>query len=141
MARRTVEVVIETEGRDKGKTFVIKEKPADAVERWCVKALLAAGKGGVDIPDSMVEGASSALVAAGLKLIAQIPYELAQPLLDEMMECVKFQPVNRNVPLIDIGRGENCAIEEVRTFLELRKRIIELHVGFSMPVDTSNTGS
>jgi hypothetical protein len=56
-------------------------------------------------------------------------HEDAAPLLAEMMDCVKIipNPSEPNVmrPLVADD------IEEVRTRIELRKAILELHMGFS----------
>ena len=51
MARKTKRVTITAEGRDKGKTFLITELPADQAERWAIRALLALIQSGAVISE------------------------------------------------------------------------------------------
>jgi len=124
MARKELTFTAET-GRDKGKQFFITEMPASKAESWAIKAILAVGNAGVDIPDDLASHGMSGLLAVGYMNLLKIPYEMAEPLLNEMMSCVQFIPS----PSIKRYLIEDD-IEEVSTRLAIRKAIWNLHVDF-----------
>ncbi len=138
MARKTLKVTIQDDrtpdadgqvtgdlSRDVGKTFLITEMPASQAERWAMKALLAVARAGIDLPVGLYEqGSMRTLAVLGLQAVTSIQFEEAEPLLDEMMKCVQIveQKATRDLTEDDI--------EEVRTRLLLRRKVLELHVGF-----------
>jgi hypothetical protein len=124
MARKEASFVAET-GRDKGKQFLITEMSATKAENWAIKAILAIGNAGIEIPDNLVSQGMAGLLAAGYMNLLKIPFEAAQPLLDEMMSCVQFIP-SQNIKRSLIEDD----IEEVTTRLQLRKAIWNLHMDF-----------
>lgn len=132
MARRTETVEIK-EGRDAGKKFLITEMSAEAAEWWAFRALQAIASADVDIGDMMkrdeqgqLQAPLSELAAKGLKAIAGIPPASSKPLLDEMMACVSMLvPAGGSRPLLAND------IEDVMTRFNLRKAVVELHLGFS----------
>lgn len=128
MARQTINYTFEQDGRDKGKCFVITEMPALQAERWAMRALLALMRSNPELPEGTELSGMAGLASAGLKALASIRWEDAEPLMDEMLSCVKLMPdINRPAvvrPLID---GD---IEEISTLLELRKQIWGLHTAF-----------
>lgn len=138
MARRVKRVLIKEEGRDKGKTFEITEMPADQGERWAYRVGIALSRGGIEVPTGMFDGGWAGLakmwpylLVVGLRALHGAQWEEFEPLLDEMMNCVKWCPPG-NAPLQDIHPGVDSQIEEVKTRVELRKELIELHLGFSL---------
>lgn len=135
MARRTAVSVIDADGRDKGKRFLITEMSASQAERWAVRAFLAMGATGIEIPDDIKEAGLAGLAALGVQAMGFIPFEAAEPLLAEMFDCIQFVPDPANPtftrPLIEDD------IEEVATRLKLRKDVIELHTGFSLAARAS----
>lgn len=134
MARKVVSVTVDFEGRDKGKVFIITEMPASKAERWSARALGALLSAGVDVPDNIIAAGSQAVAHFGLSIFARMDFDAAQPLLDEMMDCVQIQPspgVTRRLIEDDI--------EEVLTRLYLRKEVFQLILGFSIPDDISNS--
>lgn len=129
--RKTVEIKIPKDklgGRDGGKTFLITEMPADPGEKWARHALSLMVKAGLQIDISTLAGGWSALAATGIKAALLALDENADPLLDEMMECVTII-----VPAMPKGRklapGD---IEEVMTIVRLREEVMTLHTGFSI---------
>ena len=133
--RKTEIVTIPLEGRDKGKSFLITEMGAVQAERWATRALLAMGRSGVEVPDEMRGAGMAAIAIYGLRALARLAYEDAQPLLDEMLRCVKFVPntgANFARDLLITEDGESDDIEEVQTLLYLRSKVFELHTGFSL---------
>lgn len=139
MARKTLRVTITDEGRDKGKTFVLSELPADQAERWFIRALLGLAQSGADISPEQMAGGASAFAALGVQALGGIAWPTLEPLLDEMFDCIACQ-VAANVPLQSITPGINSQIEEVRTRFLLRVAVLELHIGFSLPVVTPTSG-
>lgn len=129
MARKTLDVKIDAEGRDKGKTFLITEKPAAQAEKWAMKALALAARSGVDLgnisPAMGIQGVAALGVMAMMNAVSEA-WDEAESLLDEMMTCVQIKESSGARDLI----GDD--IEEVATRIELRKAVLELHVGFSL---------
>ena len=55
-----------------------------------------------------------------------------EPLLDEMMECVRYVGNPVTAPEVSMPLTANPdAIEEVSTLLTIRRELLELHLGFS----------
>lgn len=129
MARKTLEVKIDAEGRDKGKTFFVTEKPAAQAEKWAMKALALAARSGVDLgnisPAMGIQGVAALGVMALMNAVSEA-WDEAESLLDEMMTCVQIKETSGLRDLM----GDD--IEEVATRIELRKAVLELHVGFSL---------
>ena len=135
MARKEASFIAEI-GRDKGKAFHLTEMPATKAENWAIKALLAVGNSGLEIPENLAAQGMAGLLAVGYMNLLKIPFEAAKPLLDEMMDCVQFVPspsIKR--PLIDDD------IEEVQTRLLLRKAVWNLHMDFFLSESKSTSES
>ena len=128
MARKETFITIDAAGRDQGKVFYIKEMSASQAEWWALRALMAMGRGGVEIPDNLRSMGIAAMAVEGLKAISKIPPDEAKPLLDELMTCVQAvpNPADKTVvrPLIAAD------IDEVATRLNLRAEVFKLHVDF-----------
>lgn len=128
MARKTLTVTIQDEGRDKGKTFILTEMPAAQVEKWATRALLALARNEVDIPSGIENAGLAGLVEIGRQALSRLSFEDIEPLMDEMFGCVRLQP--------DAGRPEVIRdlipddIEEVSTRIKLRGELWNLHTGF-----------
>lgn len=148
MARREKRVTIsdgtQESNRDYGKTFIIREMSADAGEWWAIRALIVLGNASVSMPAGVIEsgmaglaameqlkGAASALFLMGLRTLPGVDARALKPLLDEMMECVKYQPPGA-YPAQALHSGELLQIEEIKTILTLRAEVLELHLGFSL---------
>jgi hypothetical protein len=125
MARKTVTITIDDEGRDKDKVFVLTEMSSEQAEAWAIRALAGLAKAGVNIPEDWRNMAIPVIASMTLQAFAGIPFFEAEPLLAEMMGCVKIQPSPNVVrDLIDDD------IEEVMTRLRLKKDVFELNFGF-----------
>jgi hypothetical protein len=130
MARRTDKVLIEREGRDRGKLFIITEMPAMQAEYWAGRLLTMFAAGNSQVPSGFFqmgfEGAAAWIAVHG---IGGIDWSVCKPLLDEMMNCVTVQPdPSRNVtrPLVQDD------IEELSTLMTLREAWFDTHLGFSV---------
>ena len=135
MARKEASFIAEI-GRDKGKAFHLTEMPATKAENWAIKALLAVGNSGLEIPENLAAQGMAGLLAVGYMNLLKIPFEAAKPLLDEMMDCVQFVPSSSiKRPLIEDD------IEEVQTRLLLRKAVWNLHMDFFLSESKSTSES
>lgn len=139
MARKTATVTIRTEGRDKGKVFVLTELSAYEAEDWAGRALFSLMNAGVKIPDNIAEGGLAGVAALGMTALTKLPYESAKPLLDKMMTCVQIQPSPSDPRVVRALIADD--IEEVATLLTLRKQVLGLHMDFSMAAAQSTSGS
>lgn len=145
MARRVKRVTISAPGRDRGKAFELTEMPADQGERWALRMLLALSRGGVEVPEGLFSGGWAGLASlwpyllvTGLRSLQGAQWAELEPLFDEMMTCVTWCPPG-NAPAQPLWVGADSQIEEVTTRIELRKEVIELHLGFSLAGDQSTT--
>ncbi|WP_144378530.1 hypothetical protein [Mesorhizobium amorphae] len=129
MARNVKRITIETEGRDQGKVFVLREMSASQAEKWAMRALLSVARSGIDIGQVAGQGMQG-IALMGISALLAASWEDAEPLLDEMMSCIEIQPdpTKPNIvrPLIEDD------IEDVPTRIYLRREVLELHVGFSL---------
>lgn len=138
MARLTKTITITAEGRDKGKRFVITELDSCSGEKWAHRAMLALSRGGFELPPGLFEQGMAGfaaitpyLIVLGFKALNAARWEELEPLLDEMMTCVKYQPPaisGQMIPAQDLMDGINGQIEEIKTRVELRKEVLMLHV-------------
>lgn len=134
--RKTKIVTITAEGRDKGKSFLIKEMPARRGEDWAARALLAVADAGINIGDIDPASGLAGLAVAGLRALKSVSFDTLEPLMNEMMLCVRIMPDPAHPELIRdlIDRGQDDDdIEEVATRVELRREVFEIHTGFSLP--------
>lgn len=136
MARKIERLTITSEGRDKGKTFILTEMPADQGERWALRALLALTNTGAAIPEEALGAGMAGLAAVGIQALGMLDSVQVQPLLDELWPvCVRIQPPNEKLMPQEILPGINSQIEEVKTRLEIYRALLKLHTGFSMPAE------
>ena len=138
MARRTASVTInDQKSRDVGKTFRVTEMSADAAERWAIRCLLAFANAGARLPEGTLDSGMAGIQATlpglmiqGLRALAGLRYEDAEPLLDEMYGCVEFiAPGGHAVALSGAGMSQ---VEEVSTLWKLRYETLQVHLGFSL---------
>ena len=131
MARKTKTITIpRAEGnRDSGKTFLLTEMSAAQSEKWALRALGAIANSGLDIPPDVMRLGMGALVAVGFKGLLTMQFDEAEPLLDEMMDCIVIVPNPKEPGVVRPVDDED--IEDVTTRLTLRSEVFELHTGFS----------
>jgi hypothetical protein len=128
--RKSKDIEIVKPGRDAGKRFLITEMPAMQAEKWAARFFLALARSGVDIPPDIAQQGMAGIAIVGLRTLGGLQWSHAEPLLDEMFECVKIYPPNDTV----LPRKPNAQedIEEVQTIWQLRQEVLELHLGFSI---------
>jgi hypothetical protein len=120
-------VQVDNPSRDKGKVFHIREMPASKGEKWRIRALMLAARSGIDVGQTMGMG-TQGIAMLGISALMSAQYEEAEPLLEEMMQCVQIKP-NPSDPSVMRPLIEDD-IEEVETRLQLRSKWLELHLGF-----------
>lgn len=130
MARKTATVVIGDEGRDKGKVFILTELPASRAEKWAMRAILALQKSGAELPDDISQAGMAGVAVVGLQALGNLNFYDAETLLDEMFECISYQP-DPKIPGVVRPLIEDD-IEEVKTRIRLRAEVFQLHVNFSI---------
>jgi hypothetical protein len=132
--RKTKDVTITFEGRDKGKVFHIIEMPASQAESWGMRAILGMlTHTQVELPEGW-EAAPMLLAASmGLKVLASIPFETSEMLARELMSCVLIKELPASNELLPVPRPIfESDIEEVATRAWLKAEVFELHTGFSI---------
>ena len=130
MARKTAQYRVADAGRDKGKVFVITEMPSSQAEKWAVRAFLAMAQSGVELPDGVADLGFAGIVRMGTQALAKIPFDQAEPLMDEMMACVQIMPSTSNPSVVRPLVEDD--IEEIATRLKIRAQVLSLHSGFSI---------
>lgn len=135
MARATLNYTVTDDGRDKGKVFVLTELPASQAESWALRSLLALMSGGVEVPAGFERMGMAAMAEVGIKALSQLKWEVAEPLLNEMWQCVQVMPDPARPHVVRRLIEED--IEEVMTRVKLRAEIWKLHTGFLKAVAPS----
>lgn len=123
--RKSLNYTVSAEGRDKGKRFLITEMGARPGHRWASRALFAVMNAGIDIDDGVLDAGFAGLAAVGLSALGKVPYDKAEPLMDELLLCVEFvDPTKPDIrrPLFPDD------IEEIATLFLLQKEVFGMHV-------------
>lgn len=117
--------------RDAGKVFHLTEMPAMQAEKWAMRALFAIARAGVEVGD-VVDGTAGmqGIALLGVQALLRMNFADAEPLLDEMLQCVTIKPDPNNRMIV--RPLDAFDIEEVQTLLSLRNEVIRLHTGFSL---------
>lgn len=128
MARKSIDVTIQDEGRDKGKVFVITEMSSAQAESWAMRVLLALVGSNVNIPEGFAELGMAGLAEYGIRALASLKWQDCEPLLAEMFTSIQIRP-DRTKPHIirDIWDAD---LEEVATRLKLRAEWWAIHMDF-----------
>ena len=129
-------------GRDRGKCFVLKEMSAYAAEKWAYRVLLALANGGGyrGVPPEAVGAGWAGLALVSMQALMGVRWPDAEPLLAEMMACVRIQPSPTNPEVVrDLvdGGTDGDDIQEVATRVLLRKEVFLLHASFFMDAGLS----
>ena len=137
MARAVANYTVTDEGRDLGKTFVLTELPASHAESWAMRAILALMAGGVELPEGFDRMGMAGMAEVGIKALAGLKWEVAEPLLAEMWDCVRFMPDPSKPQLVRNLIEED--IEEIATRVKIRAEVWKLHTGFLKAVAKSQS--
>lgn len=129
MARRTKVVTIDSEkSRDHGKTFLITEMSEYDAEWWAIRALQGILGSNPDFDIDIFSAPLSRMAGFAFVGLAKIPSDQLKPLLDEMRACVSV--------LLPDGKTSRALlagdVEDIMTWMELRKEVFEVLTGFSV---------
>lgn len=132
MARKTKTLRIPDEdgNRDRGKAFLLTEMAAIPAEKWAMRAFIALSRSNADIPTDVLGMGWAGLALIGLHGLAGLQFGEAEPLLDEMWNCVTVIPDPDGHP--DVTRPLLMGdVEELETILRIRQEVFNLHANFS----------
>lgn len=134
MARNTLIYTVTDDNRDKGKTFFLTEMPASQAESWAMRALLALLANNADLPEGLEHAGMAGMAEIGIKALSGLKWEIAEPLLNEMWECVEVipDPSKPHIKMRMLHGGE--VIEEISTRIKLRAEVWKLHTAFLQAV-------
>ncbi len=121
MPRKTKEVVITEDGRDKGKVFIITEPSSYESEQIALHFLNVTTRKDAVADEGM----------AGVAKLLNPANPESQQLLARLMTCVTYQHAPGHKPQV-IREGEECQIEEVATRMQLKTEAFQLITGFSL---------
>lgn len=139
MARNTTNYTVTDEGRDKGKVFVLTEMSASKAEAWATRALLALMNEGVDVPPGFERMGMAAMAEIGIKALSGLRWEVVEPLLAEMWECVQIMPDPTKPQIIRALIEQD--VEEIMTRVKIRAEVWKLHADFLKAVAPSLSGA
>jgi len=128
--RKEIDVTITAENRDRGKVFHIREMSAAQAERWAIRALQAASRGGVEISEEDQNAGWVKIAEIGLRALAKSNFADIEPLLAEVLSCVSYN-YDPSKPGSTRKLNADDDIEEVDTLFRLRQEVFYLHMGFS----------
>ena len=128
-----------TNGRDSGKEFLITEMSARKAHSWATRALFAVMNAGLEVPEeysdagfaglaAVVSSGDKELLGMFIKTLGKVDEKLAEPLFDELLECVQILPDASNHNIRRKLMDED--IEEFATIFTLQKEALVLHMGF-----------
>lgn len=130
--RKTKEVAIAAEGRDKGKRFLITEMFAWDWVMWTSRATLAISRSGGNVPAGILQQGMAGVVSFGLQALTACEWADAKPLMEDLFACVQSLPDNRaGREHVKINlRSED--VSEPGTIFFLFEEVCSLHLGFSL---------
>ena len=136
MARKEIDHTILADGRDKGKSFHIKEMPALTAQDFADRIFFAAMNSGINIPDGLHKLGMEGLWSVGIQMAYKIPYDWARPMLNMLMDCITI-----NTEAGTTRKLVESDIEEFTTVYELRKEVLKLHFSFFVTGDGSTSAT
>jgi hypothetical protein len=131
MGRDVKRVTITAEGRDKGKVFELTEFDAVKGEKWGMRCLNGALQAGISLGDVTPMAGLAGVAGLGIlsvQAIFKMPWPIAEPLLDEMFECVRIVTPDGTM----VRSLVPSDTEEIATRLQLREEVASMHLGFSL---------
>lgn len=137
MARNTTTYTVTDANRDNGKTFLITEMSAAQAEAWAMRAILALMDGKIDLPEGIELEGMAGIAKIGIKALAGLRWEIAEPLMKEMFDCIQIIPDPSRPQIVRPLIEQD--IEEIMTRVKLRGEVWALHTGFSVTAALSKS--
>ncbi|MGT3277443.1 hypothetical protein ACX1IE_17820 [Yersinia enterocolitica] len=129
MARKEIIYIVDAEGRDNGKEFIITEMSAWDAEELSEEIYRAMGHGEFNsLPADVVAMGVAGLATVGVSVLAAAPASVSRPIADRILSTVEIVITNE-------GKGITRAIkpidfEEISTIRTLKDKVFELNFGF-----------
>lgn len=137
MARNTITYTVTDANRDNGKTFLITEMSAAQAEAWAMRAILALMDGKIELPEGIELEGMAGVAKIGIKALAGLRWEVAEPLMKEMFDCIQIIPDPSRPQIVRPLIEQD--IEEIMTRVKLRGEVWALHTGFSVTAALSKS--
>lgn len=129
MGRKSEKVVIDTPGRDLGRVFVINEMDSWSALILTAKIAHALSASGINVPE--VAKSPEGLAEGGIRLMTYIAPAVAEPILQELRECITVMPPKARPGAIAQPLIAENQPHEIRTWFTLLTKLYYLHLGFS----------
>lgn len=133
MARKVITHKIASEGRDQGKLFRLTEMSSSKGEAWALRVFMGLLQGNVDVPPGLLDNLGMAALAEfGMRALTSLKWDVLEPLLKEMFDCVQIIPDPNQLLVVRPLQGDmgDYDIEEIPTRVELRVQVWKLNMGF-----------
>ncbi|ELZ3993183.1 TPA: hypothetical protein SBJ50_002953 [Yersinia enterocolitica] len=129
MSRKQITYIVEDEGRDKGKEFIITEMSAWDAEELSEEIYRAMGHGEFNsLPADVVAMGVAGLATVGVSVLAAAPASVSRPIADRILSTVEIVITNEGK---DITRAiKPIDFEEISTIRTLKDKVFELNFGF-----------
>ncbi|WP_145484410.1 hypothetical protein [Yersinia aldovae] len=129
MSRKQITYIVEDEGRDKGKEFLITEMSAWDAEELSEEIYRAMGHGEFNsLPADVVAMGAAGLATVGISVLAAAPASVSRPISDRILSTVEVVITNEGK---DITRSiKPIDFEEISTIRTLKDKVFELNFGF-----------
>ncbi|HEN3563961.1 TPA: hypothetical protein U5E20_003558 [Yersinia enterocolitica] len=129
MSRKQITYIVEDEGRDKGKEFIITEMSAWDAEELSEEIYRAMGHGEFNsLPADVVSMGVAGLATVGVSVLAAAPASVSRPISDRILSTVEIVVTNKGK---DITRAiKPIDFEEISTIRTLKDKVFELNFGF-----------
>ncbi len=117
-------------GMDAGKVFRITPMAARPGHRWASRVIFALMNAGVEIPENIADAGMAAIAVIGIKALGKVPFEVAEPLLDELLDQVSIIPDPSKPEIVRKWIDED--FEEAGTIFRLQKESLMVNIDFFM---------
>lgn len=128
---KIVEIPIPTEGqrpnRDAGRRYLLEEMPVLKAEKWARRAIGAMSRQDLDVREEMKKLGFLGFYLLGLQALAGGDMDAVDGLMEEMLPCIKIYESDTFARPV----GADGDFWELSTVYQLRKELIELHMGFT----------
>lgn len=130
MARKEIPFIVEEEGRDKGKEFIITEMSAWDADTLAQDIFRAMGDSGFgEIPPDVIAMGCAGLATVGLSVLSASSPQIASQLRDRLMSTVDIVITHEGTRQQRKVKGE-LDFEEVSTIRTLLDKIFKVHFDF-----------
>lgn len=130
MARKEISFIVEEEGRDKGKEFLITEMSAWDADTLAQDIFRAMGDSGFsEIPADVIAMGCAGLATVGLSVISASSPDVARQLRDRLMSTVDIVITNEGTRQQRKVKGE-LDFEEVSTIRKLLDKVFQVNFDF-----------